>query len=119
MAPELVLILNELDQLPGPGFAKYVKWEVKTTGGLGKRFGKLKSGYFDSRGIHHKNILVDHSFRHAFSTHLTNLYGELKSAPLTGHEIAGKALTELGRTYYHGADWETKTKMIGSLPTLS
>lgn len=40
------------------------------------------------------------------------------ASTLTGHKGSEKALTELGRTYFHGSEWDEKTKMIASLPPL-
>lgn len=118
VASELTLILEKLGQIPEIGSSVKITWSVKTMSGLDKRFRKLKSEYFDARNIEHENILVDHSFRHAFATYLANRFGELMASTLTGHKGSEKALTELGRTYFHGSEWDEKTKMIASLPPL-
>ena len=117
-ASELTFILKKSGQIPEIGSSVKISWSVKTISGLDKRFRKLKSEYFEARNIEHENMLVDHSFRHAFATYLANRFGELLPASLTGHKGHDKAVTELGRTYFHGAEWGKKVEMINSLPPL-
>ena len=118
-ASEVTSILKKVGKIPEIGSSVKISWSVKTMSGLDKRFRKSKSEYFDARNIEHENILVDHSFRHAFATYLANRFGELMTSTLTGHKGSDKALTELGRTYFHGSEWEQKKKMIASLPSLA
>jgi len=118
VASELASILDKSGQIPEIGFSVKISWSVRTMSGLDKRFRKLKSEYFDAKNIEHENILVDHSFRHAFATYLANGFGELMASTLTGHKGSDKALTELGRTYFHGTAWQEKQKMIASVPSL-
>ena len=63
--------------------------------------------------------MVDHSFRHSFSTHMANEYGELLASTLTGHHPSSVAITELAKSYYHGATWTKKKQMVESLPKLN
>ena len=93
-------------------------WKSPNASSLGKRFGRLKSRYFQEISIDHEPY-VFHSFRHAFSTYLVNSFDELKASELTGHDKGSSSATELGRTYYKGLDWKEKKKMIQSLPSLN
>jgi integrase len=117
-ASGLVAILNETSQLPPSGSSLTINWGVRTTSGLDKRFRKLKAEYFSDKESVEAKQLVYHSLRHAFATYLANKFGELMASTLTGHKGSEKALTELGRTYFHGSEWGEKTKMIISLPPL-
>ena len=92
-------------------------WKSSNASSLGKRFGRLKTRYFEKASIDH-GPYVFHSFRHAFSTYLVNSFDELKASELTGHDKGASSATELGRTYYKGLDWNEKKEMIESLPKL-
>jgi len=117
-ASGLLAILNETAQLPPSGSSSTINWGVRTMSGLDKRFRKLKAEYFSDKESVEAKQLVYHSLRHAFATYLANKFGELMASTLTGHKGSEKALTELGRTYFHGSEWDEKTKMIASIPPL-
>lgn len=110
---QIILGLKLLDEVSGK-----ITWQTPNASSLGKRFGRFKKRYLKANGINDE-LLVFHSFRHAFSTYLVNNYDELKASELTGHDKASSSGGELGKTYYKGLDWNNKKEMIQSLPKIT
>ena len=64
--------------------------------------------------------LINHSFRHGFSTILLNAkYSELEIADLTGHKKSNIGKTQAGKTYFARQPISKLIQMIECIPKLN
>ena len=95
-----------------------IPWDIQSLSGFEKRIQRAKAEYIDSLKEPANCHISMHAFRHAFATYLANDYGELLATTLTGHKSNQKAISELGRTYYHGSTWDMCIEMVEAIPDL-